>query len=430
MYNNMSIKMKIFIPLIVSFLLSIVLIAYALDNIMSEAFLNYGNSVLEYKSVLNEIIDKSIVLILILDIFIFVILYFVINRYLIRKLNNFSYSLDNFFKYLSKESKDVKNISDLDNDEIGKLSRLLNKNIVKIKKSMDDDAVLLENIASVTEYIRKGDISRRVSNNTSDPMLIGLKDEFNNMLDSLQKLVGEDMNSIERSLSAYTNLDFTAGCVDCNSKIDDMIYQLGEDISKMLVKNADDAHELQNKSDSLNEFVQNLINAANEQAENTSKASLETQEITSNINEMVEHASAVGVQSQDIKNVINIISDIAEQTNLLALNAAIEAARAGEHGRGFAVVADEVRKLAERTQKSLSEINISVNTLVQSISTIIEGLEEQSAKLDNFNGSIELMNLNTQNSLDIANKTALLAKELDESSATILAEISTKKFKK
>jgi len=88
-----------------------------------------------------------------------------------------------------------------------------------------------------------------------------------------------------------------------------------------------------------------------------------------NENELADKLQRLAHNAQEVKNVLTVISEIADQTNLLALNAAIEAARAGEHGRGFAVVADEVRKLAERTQKSLGEIDATINVIVQAIET-------------------------------------------------------------
>ncbi|HHD83778.1 MAG TPA: methyl-accepting chemotaxis protein, partial [Campylobacteraceae bacterium] len=123
--------------------------------------------------------------------------------------------------------------------------------------------------------------------------------------------------------------------------------------------------ETKNNLTKTREILYNLIH----QVENSAQREQEP-------SDRLNHLSSEANQAREV---LSVIRDIADQTNLLALNAAIEAARAGEHGRGFAVVADEVRQLAEKTQASLAQINATINVIVQAITDASREMNQNSA---------------------------------------------------
>ncbi|MDO4875650.1 MAG: methyl-accepting chemotaxis protein [Campylobacter sp.] len=129
-------------------------------------------------------------------------------------------------------------------------------------------------------------------------------------------------------------------------------------------------------------------------------------------NQMADKIDQLSRDAEQVKSVLVVINDIADQTNLLALNAAIEAARAGEHGRGFAVVADEVRQLAERTQKSLTEINATINVIVQAINDSSEQMGINSKQIQELTHvasdvekTINVMSETMNNAIAMSDKT-------------------------
>jgi len=183
-------------------------------------------------------------------------------------------------------------------------------------------------------------------------------------LESLREVMTSAYMSSNENKSVAHALQKSFSKINSNILEEDEIVkdasQTADEIRNHLLKEAENSNE-----------IKNYILNANTNLRNAREIVVSTME-NIQINAQNENDLALKLQqlSQDaeqVKNVLGVINEIADQTNLLALNAAIEAARAGEHGRGFAVVADEVRKLAERTQKSLGEIDATINIIVQAI---------------------------------------------------------------
>ncbi|WP_139452905.1 methyl-accepting chemotaxis protein [Campylobacter armoricus] len=158
------------------------------------------------------------------------------------------------------------------------------------------------------------------------------------------------------------------------------VIKFATDITEQVVR---DEEKLKLISE-LAEQNDNLTQEGDSVIENTVQ---NIQSIADMMNNSSNLVSSLNEQSEEIKNIIQTISDIADQTNLLALNAAIEAARAGEHGRGFAVVADEVRNLAERTGHSVNEITTTINSIRNVTAEVVQSIKDG---LSGVNQSVDL----------------------------------------
>ncbi|WP_103618908.1 methyl-accepting chemotaxis protein [Campylobacter concisus] len=350
-----------------------------------------------------------------------------IGKNLISGIDQTKNGLVRFFDFLNYKSNKAEFLDRSGSDEIGQMSALINENIKQIEANLSEQNNFIKEANTFVNQIGKGNYVAQLNADTSNPALSQLKQTFKDLQIALKHAIAENGDDVLNLLESFKKQDFTKRLED-DGKMAVGINALGEEIAKMLRANLDQAHVLEEKAESLSQSMKELTQGANVQASSLQESAAAVEQMSSSMNAISQKTSDVIRQSDEIKNIITIIRDIADQTNLLALNAAIEAARAGEHGRGFAVVADEVRKLAERTQKSLTEIEANTNVLAQSINEMSESIKEQSEGINMINQSVAQIDTLTKENVVIVNKANEVTSDVDDMAKAIVNEVRKNKF--
>ena len=312
--------------------------------------------------------------------------------------------IDNIEANIQKMREDANNQIVESTTQIVLTSMLLVLIITIIVSFAADRAIVrpIRNILEVTEDLARGngDLTKRVIVESNDE----IKDVANNINQFIEKVHesvdGAKKSSFENS-SVSNELSSTALQVGTNVEKSVQIVNETTDHATKTHTQIQVAIEDANKSKHEMLEANDMLNGARD----------EIVTLTSKVQRSVESEVGLALKieelskdTEQVKDILVVISDIAEQTNLLALNAAIEAARAGEHGRGFAVVADEVRKLAERTQKSLSEINATINIIVQATNSASDEMGKSSKEMEELSIIASEVENKIESTTDIVNK--------------------------
>ncbi len=473
----------------------------AKELLISEARENFTiwlkviNEFIDYEEEKNQILTPKareiassfstiMLIILLLSLAIGIIIAFLISKQLSNSAKGIQKGLSNFFAFINKESKSSVLIDINTKDEFGSMAFMINENIKTTQKNIIQDEEFVNDVAKVISEFCNGNMIAKVEKNSNTPSLIELKRLINNLQKYLETTVAKDLNELIRVLESFKNEDFTQKIPNSNAKVTIIVNELGEVISELLVQSLNIGKTLEKSSTQLIDNVKVLNESANSATISLKETSSYLEDITSsvmsnsdNVNRITEYSKSltnsaytgqelakstsqamehINVQVNEINDAITVIDQIAFQTNILSLNAAVEAATAGEAGKGFAVVAQEVRNLANRSAEAAKDIKslveqatekanegksigldmingyenllININNTTQTIQEISNASKVQETNIQFINDVIGKLDRHTSQNAQIASQTNLIADETDKTAKVVVENTLTKNF--
>ena len=400
-------------------------------------------------------------------------------------INRIKEYIENLMDYMFFKTNNIRKAEYIKNDDIGAILKELNEYFDKYDKMRKDDMHVLGELVIALDKVAQGIYSTQINSSTSNFMVYTLKEVVNKMLVRANTNI-EDLVEI---IGLYSEHDYRKQ-VNINPILKgkmklamEQINQLGSELNNNAKHNLENGTLLEKNSLTMNRSVENLANKANAQAASLEETAAALEEITGITKNNTQNAHKMSNLSKDVKDsvilgenlanktafsmdeinakveaineAIEVIDQIAFQTNILSLNAAVEAATAGEAGKGFAVVAQEVRNLANRSAEAAKEIKdlvenatsktndgkkisdemkVGYNNLNKLISETIDIIQdvsiassEQLKGIEQINDAVAILDRVTQENASEASNVALIANETLDMAKILVEDAKTKK---
>ena len=356
--------------------------------------------------------------------------------------------------------------------------------VVKFAQDITDSKKVINSVKNAIDMAKTGVMKQTILESTKNEGIEELKNGINDLFEIVSSKVGGDLNKISSALTIFQKLDFNHRILAENGEVAVGLNNLADIINDMLVENKANGLTLDASSDILLVNVDKLNKSSNEAAASLEETAAALEEITSNIRNNTQNIAKMAKYSNNVTTSVNhgeklanqttismdeinnqvtaineaisVIDQIAFQTNILSLNAAVEAATAGEAGKGFAVVAAEVRNLASRSAEAAKEIKIIVenatskanqgkdiankmiegykelNQNIQETINLISDIEmsskEQLLGIEQINDAVNNLDKQTQQNAQIASQTHDVAVITDQIAKLVVSDANAKEF--